>query len=195
MSDMYNSNTSTNYSGESGRISIKPNDILIENISSILISLIEENKNLKNYKEKILLQKKLIFESPEIPPISIKDYLFRIQSFSEVEDSTLIVSLIYIDKICDTASIILSEYNVHRILFMSILMALKYNEDMFYDNKYYSKIAGVPLKELKKMEYEYIKLVNFDLYVNKAIFEKYKKYINSINSIKNKTLEDDITFY
>lgn len=195
MSDMYNSNTSTNYSGESGRGSIKPNDILIEKINSILISLIEENKNLKNYKEKIILQKKLIFESQEIPPISIKDYLYRIQSFSEVEDNTLIISLIYIDKICDNASIILTEYNVHKILFVSILLAIKYNEDTFYDNKYYSKIAGVPLKELKNMEYEYIKLINFDLYVNKAIFENYKNYIYSINSIKNKTLDDDETFF
>ena len=195
MSDMYYSNTSTNYSGESARDSIKPNDILIEKINSILISLIEENKNLKNYKEKIILQKKLIFESQEIPPISIKDYLYRIQSFSEVEDNTLIISLIYIDKICDNASIILTEYNVHKILFVSILLAIKYNEDTFYDNKYYSKIAGVPLKELKSMEYEYIKLINFDLYVNKAIFEKYKNYIYSINSIKNKTLDDDETFF
>ena len=53
MSDTNCSNDSTNYSGESRRSSIKPNDILIDNISSTLESLIEENKHLLNYNEKI----------------------------------------------------------------------------------------------------------------------------------------------
>ena len=181
MSDKDENDSSTDY--ESTRNSLNSNNILIENISAILESLIEENKNLQNYHELISKQKNLIFNSPDIPSISIQDYLYRVHSFSEVEDNTLILALIYIDKICDISSIILSEYNIYKILFTSIVIAIKYNEDLYYDNKYYARIAGVTLKELKKMESEFLELIKFELYVNKNIFEKYKRYINKINII------------
>ena len=190
MSDIEDSISSTSeYSGsESPSFNKNDNNILLDNISSILESLIEENKNLQNYKEKMKLQKKLIFYSREVPSISIKDYLYRINNFSEAEDNTFILALIYIDKICEIASIILSEHNIHRILFVSILIAIKYNEDVYYDNKYYAKIAGVSSKELRKMESEYLKLIKFELYVNKNVFDKYKNYIcknDNMNKIKN----------
>jgi len=74
---------------------------------------------------------------------------------------------------------------------MSILTAIKYNEDMYYDNEYYAKIAGISSKELKNMELEYLKLIKFELYVIKSKFDKYKNYFNEIkdsNKVKNKSL-------
>ena len=186
--------SSTNDYSTSGRSSFNSNssnNSLIEKINSALESLIEENKNLENYKENMKQQKKSIFFSTEVPEISVLDYLYRIQNFSDAEDNTFILALIYIDKICETASIVLSENNIHRILFMSILTAIKYNEDLYYDNEYYAKIAGISTKELKKMELEYLKLIKFELYVNKSKFDKYKNYINEIkdtNKIKSKCL-------
>ena len=194
MSDTNCSNDSTDYSGKSGRssISIEPNETLIENISSIIESLIEENKNLLDYKEKLKIQKKSVFNKDELPHISIKNYLHRIQTFSEAEDNTLIISLIFLDKICDTASIILTEYNVHRLLFISILIAIKYNEDLVFELDCYSKIAGMTKKEINKLEYQFLKLINFEVFVHKKIFEKYKSYINNINLMKDKIYEEDI---
>ena len=102
--------SSTNDYSTSERSSFNTNDnSLIEKINSILESIIEENKNLENYKENMKLQKKSIFFSTEIPEISVLDYLYRIQNFSDAEDNTFILALIYIDKICETASIVLSE--------------------------------------------------------------------------------------
>ena len=158
----------------------KSNNLLIDKINIILTSLLEENKFNKNYKEKIGKQKKIIFYSNEIPSISIKDYLNRILSFTDIEDNTLILSLIYIDKICEKNSIILSEHNIHRILFSSILISIKFNEDIYYKNKFYAKVAGVSAKELKKMESEFLRLIDFDLCVNDNLFVKYKKFINKI---------------
>ena len=174
--------SSINDCSTSGRSSLNSNDnSLIDKISSVLESLINENKNLENYKESMKKQKNSIFFSTEIPEISVLDYLYRIQNFSDAEDNTFILALIYIDKICETASIVLSENNIHRILFMSILTAIKYNEDLYYDNEYYAKIAGISAKELQKMELEYLKLIKFELYINKSKFDKYKNYINEIN--------------
>ena len=36
------------------------------------------------------------------------------------------------------------------------------------------------------MESEFLRLIQFDLYVNKNIFEKYKKYINKVNEMNKK---------
>ena len=119
----------------------------------------------------------MVFYSSDIPTISIKDYLYRIQSLSKVEDNTLILALIYIDKIYEKTSIILTEFNIHRILFTSILIAIKYNEDIFYENNFYAKIAGVTDKELRKMEITFLRLIKFELYANKSLFEKYKNNI------------------
>jgi hypothetical protein len=190
MSDFEEIDSSTNDYESSERNSHKSNDLLIiDNISDILLSLIEENKNLYNYEEEISKQKKSIFFSSEIPSISIKAYLYRIHKYTEVEYNTLILALIYIDKICEKASIILSEFNIHQILFTSIIIAIKYNEDLYYYNKYYAKIAGVTPKELQKMEGEFLRLIKFELYINKKIFDKYRNYINKINAI-NKMLKE-----
>ena len=158
-----------------------PNFDLIRAIAITLNSILETNKNLENYKEIIRDQSRQVFSANIIPSISIKDYLIRIQTYSNIERSTLIISLIYIDRFCNKAKVTLTHYNIHRILFSSILMGVKFNEDNFYDNKYYSQIAGVKLKELKVLEYNFIKMLNCELYVSRDLYDKYEIYLNNFN--------------
>ena len=164
------------------------NKDLINAISVTLSTIIEENKKLQNYKEILMRQSKMIFSSKTIPNISIYDYLIRIQTYSLIEKSTLILSLIYIDRLCELCKLTLTFYNIHRIVFAAILIAIKYNEDNFYDNKYYAEIAGVKLKELKLIEYQFVELIDFNMYVSDEIFNKYNTYLNSFQ--KNQTLND-----
>ena len=156
---------------------------LIKSISKTLITLLEENKNLQNYKEVIKRQSKMIFSANSIPNISINDYLIRIQTYSEIEKSTLILALILIDHTCKKSGLVLTYYNIHRLLFGAILISVKYNEDSYYDNKFYSEIAGVKLKELKTIEYTFLELNDFNVYVNKTEFEQYKKNLEIFNEI------------
>ena len=116
---------------------LKKNLILIKSISNALTTILEENKKLDNYKEIIKKQSKMVFSANSIPGISINDYLIRIQTYSGIEKSTLILSLILIDHLCRKSELILSYYNIHRVLFGSILISIKFNEDSYYDNKFY----------------------------------------------------------
>ena len=142
--------------------------------------ILEGNKNLENYNEIISAQSRQVFSANNIiPSISIKDYLIRIQTYSNIERSTLIISLIYIDRLCNKTKIMLTHYNIHRILFSSILIAIKFNEDNFYDNKYYSRISGVKLKELKALEYNFIKMLDCELYINRELYNKYEVYLKN----------------
>ena len=111
---------------------------LLKQISDILNSIISENKKTENS-----TQENSPFRHDNIPNISLFDYLFRIQKYTGIENSTLIIALIYIDRICHKKKLTLTKFNIHRLLFTSIIASIKYNEDIIYNNLFYSKIGGI----------------------------------------------------
>ena len=154
-------------------------NLLIKSISKTLVLILEQNKKLNDYNQIVMLQSKMVFSAHSIPKISLFDYLTRIQTYSSIEAPTLICSLIYIDRICDIAGITLTYYNIHRILFAAVLTSIKYNEDVFYDNNYYAQVAGVRTKELKMIEYNFLELIEFNLFILEEEYLKYKNYLES----------------
>ena len=86
--------------------------------------------------------KKSHFTASQIPSISIEDYLERILYYARPEPSTLICSLIYIDRLCSVGKITLTNFNVHRVIFTSVFLSIKYNEDEKYKLDYYAQIGG-----------------------------------------------------
>lgn len=148
--------------------------LIINSISSTL------EKLLKNKKQKKIASnlKELVkpFKTYKIPDLSIKDYLKRIIKYTNCEINTLIYSLIYLDRIC-LNNIYLSPFNIHKFLFVSILLAIKINEDNIYLNSYYSQIAGVGLNELNSLEYNLCKILNYNFFVNDCTFNVYKEAI------------------
>ena len=151
---------------------------LINSISKALNTILDKNKNVKNYKDILKKQSMMYFSANTIPNITIKDYLMRIQNYSEVEKSTLILSLILIDRMCRKSGILLTHYNIHRILFSSLLVSIKYNEDSYFDNNFYSQIAGVKPNELKLLEYTFLEYNGFNIYVKDDEYKQYEKYLN-----------------
>ena len=146
---------------------------LLKEISEILTSIIQNNRKNRNGKND-----NSPFVHEHAPKISIFDYLLRIQKYSNIENSSFIIALIYIDRICTKKRIILTKYNIHRILFTAILIAAKYNEDIIYDNLYYSKIAGVEIKELLVLENTFLNYIDFDLFISNDIYKQYSEYLN-----------------
>ena len=171
-----------NISQKKDELKIK-NVKLIQAISEILTKIIEQNKKQENYKEILFKQKNMIFSANSIPKISIFDYLIRINKYSEIEASTLICSLILIDHISQSSNIILTYYNIHRIILAAIFASIKYNEDSFYDNKFYAEIAGVKLKELKMIEYTFLELIDFNMFIKTEEYEEYKNYLEKFYEI------------
>ena len=159
----------------------KINESLLNKINLIFKVVLEENRKLQNYSDKIMSQKNLSFYSNYIPSISTKNYLFRIVNYTEIEDNTIIIALIYIDRICEIAKIMLNPYNIHKIIFTAILLAIKYNEDIIFNFEYYSKVAGISIKEMQILERDFSILIRFKFFVSKEYFEKYKKYIDNID--------------
>ena len=148
-------------------------------ISLILEEIIQRNKEHPSYKKLLKKQSKSIFNMNKIPKITVLEYLHRINQFTELERSTLICTLIYLDRITKSNLIILTEYNVYGLLLMSIIVSIKYNEDVNFLNDYYCKIAGLNLKEFNKIEAEYVYCINFNFFIKDNEFQTYKKYLEN----------------
>jgi hypothetical protein len=153
--------------------------LIIIKISDLLSDICDDNtKNLKG--EKNLYIKPFLMRN--IPPISIKDYLERLCKYSKIDTSTIILILIYIDRICNIQKFKLTYYNVYKLILASMIIAIKYNEDEYYSNKFYSKLGGVSISEIIFLEYNFLSLIHYNLFVNNELFKKYNEYISSADS-------------
>ena len=103
----------------------------------------------------------------------------------------MVLILIYIDRICNIYKCKLSYYIIHKLILGSIMLAIKYNEDENYSLKFYAKIGGVSLSELLNLEYNFISLINFNLFVTDELFHKYYDFILSSDSDDDSDYDND----
>jgi hypothetical protein len=69
---------------------------------------------------------------------------------------------------------------------MSVYLAICFNEDLKYSKQFYSKICGVELKNFILMEYEFIKLINYNLYFDTDYYKIYYNLIKDLLIVSNK---------
>ena len=124
-----------------------------------------------------------------IPSMPIKNYLIRLCQFTKINESTIIIILIYIDRICNINKFTLTYRNIYKIILSSMVVAIKYNEDNFYSSDIYAKIGGLSIKELNYLEFHFLVLIKFSLFVEKDLFDKY--YDNIMSFTENNESEDE----
>ena len=156
-------------------------------ISEIFIDKCEEGKS--NIESKIYLLKS--FTSRKIPKISIKDFLDRLLKYGKTFDEIAIILFIYIDKICNKHKINLNYYNIHKLIFAAFIVAIKFHEDENYSMSYYAKLGGITNKEAIKLEYEFISLIDFKLFVEQKVYDKYYSYLHSLDENEDDLFDDD----
>ena len=143
--------------------------------AKILLTILSENKKSPDYFKKINSNQDGHFTYKVKPGISLLDYLRRILKYVKIEYSTLIIAMIYIDRICKE-KVFLNEFNIHRVMLIAIYMAYTYNEDRIYDNKYLALVSGLNKSEMLLLEEDFLDLIDFNLFVREEIFEQYQKY-------------------
>ena len=154
----------------------------VEIISDLLNNICQENKS-KKQRQNFLFKS---FINKNIPSISVKDYIFRLVKHSKINESTIIILLIYIDRICKINNFFLTYYNIHKLILAAFIIAIKYNEDNYYSMIIYSKIGGVTITELNHLEIEFLKLIKFNLFIPEML---YNKYYNDLMSLKSDSEE------
>ena len=180
-----NSNNSTKNNSTNSLIQLDSQKIsLLDSIISNLELIIEENKKLNNYQKIIKLQRKLIFSSLKYSKISLSQYIKRINKYTEMGESTFIIALIYIDRICELSNIILTPFNIHRLICTSVIIAIKYNEDIIYENSFYADVFGIDSEELILLELKFLELINFNLFIHTKQFNQYQNYLIKLMELK-----------
>ena len=146
---------------------------LISSISQKLEKIIENNNyyEYNNDEHNLLIN---AFNSKEFIDIPIYEFLTRIIMYFNCQDSSLIISLIYLDKLI-MKNININKYNIYQLLFTCLLISVKYNEDNIYKNNYYSEIIGITLEQLNLLEYNLYYLLDFNAYIKNETYEYYKK--------------------
>ena len=161
------------YKENNGNIS-EENLKIISSIASNLEEII--NDNYINYNN--LISKKDNFCSIYLPCISIENYLKRIFYYCKINISTLILAIVYIDYFCEINGYILTLNNIYRIIMVSIVLSIKFNEDIFYGNSFYAKVGSFNPELLNSLEFEFYIKINFKLLVNESYYEKYFNYFS-----------------
>ena len=141
-----------------------------------LLNILSVNKKYPDYYEKIKSNKDFHFTVLMQPGLSLLNYLRRILHFLKLDFSTLIIAMIYIDRICKE-KVFLNEFNIHRIMIIAIYIAYSYNEDKTYDNNYLSLVSGMSKNEILTLEEDFLELIEFKLFVNDEVYHQYKEYI------------------
>lgn len=118
------------------------------------------------------------FHAIKAPDISIKDYLERIQKYFGCSNECFVLSLVYIDRIVKlhdefTVSIL----NIHRLLITSVMLAAKFFDDVYYSNAFYVRVGGVRTKELNLLEWQFLALVDYHLFVAPREYDQYRKNV------------------
>ena len=148
-------------------------NIIIDSISFNLENLIRANQNEAKY-----CPQDLFFLS-FIPKISLNEYIRNLVKQTNMEISTLILAVIYIDRFCYINHYTITRNNIIRILLTTCLLSLKFNQDNIITNEAYSKIACVSMKDLQILEIHMYFKLKFSLMVQDSLYKKYYEYFKS----------------
>ncbi|CAK93595.1 unnamed protein product (macronuclear) [Paramecium tetraurelia] len=125
-----------------------------------------------------------VFHTNKKPQISIYKYIERIKMYSYCSNECFVLALIYIDRVQErNQDVVINSYCVHRLnldqlyrfMLACILMSIKYNDDDYYKNDYYSRVGGITLQELNALEQELLTLLDYQLFVSQNQYYYYKE--------------------
>eukprot|EP01059_Diplonema_ambulator_P037200 TRINITY_DN96_c0_g7_i1.p1 TRINITY_DN96_c0_g7~~TRINITY_DN96_c0_g7_i1.p1 ORF type:complete len:184 (+),score=44.76 TRINITY_DN96_c0_g7_i1:62-553(+) len=114
-----------------------------------------------------------VYDSATKPAISLEDYMQRLVHHSRCGLDAIIISIIYMDRICVRTGIVITENNVHRLLLAGFIVAIKWSQDRVCTNTHYATVGGVDLKELNRLERTALEAMSWETHVENVVFSRY----------------------
>lgn len=57
---------------------------------------------------------------------------------------------------------------------VTLLLASKYHDDLYFNNKTFAFVGGITPRELNELELHLLAAIDFDMYINPEDFAEYK---------------------
>jgi len=127
-----------------------------------------------------------VFDSSAIPPITIEKYLSRLSQYFRCSDAAFIAALILVDRLLeyDGGRLPLTTRNVHRLFLASLVVAVKYHEDLVYSNSHYAKAGGVQVREVNRLERVVVATLDFELRVEPEQYRTYEASLKMLSATR-----------
>lgn len=160
----------------------QPQPQLSDSIARALLSAIEEQAPVPAPMPKRTPD---MFDSSEVPGISIEKYLRRLQAVFRCSEACFIGAIVVMDRYLD-ADVAgqeprrLTALNVHRLYLACLVVTVKYNEDLVYGNSHYAKAGGIPLREVNRLERHLLMALDYDLRVQPEEISQYEEMLMQI---------------
>jgi len=114
------------------------------------------------------------FHSFYAPRVTLREYVERIVTYAPCTVESFVVSLVYLNRIANfQGALFINAHTIHRLFLTSLLLAAKYCDDVFFNNKHYSRIGGISCKEMNALELEFLFRIKFECNVSAAEFNQF----------------------
>ena len=148
---------------------------VVANLKDIIVENQQNGLNKYAYRDNI-------FYFEQTPSISLEKYIRHLVKYTQMNISTLILSVIYIDLFCEKYKFVLTLNNIYRLILISVFISLKYNEDTLINTKTYATIAGVSPEDLNNLEYQMCVALDFSFYVKSEHYQQYLVYFSKYSA-------------
>lgn len=131
-----------------------------------------------------------IFDSSVVPNISVERYLQRLKAVFDCSDAVFVLALIMIDRLLEKESIEpqrITMQNVHRLYLASLIVTVKYNEDLVYGNSHYARAGGIQLREVNRLERFFLRALDYDFHVQPEQYHLYERALRVLRSQSSST--------
>lgn len=148
---------------------------LIESISSLIEDTIKRNQAKKKFSKRTVF----FSENANLLDISIYNYILYIYAYLNLEFSSIVLTLISINRLLERTKDQLSKNNFYKLFITSCLLNSKLNEDPSYDYEVYARVGKIDKNELIFLEKEYFQMLDYKLFVNDEVYRRYYDFIKN----------------
>ena len=133
------------------------------------------------------------FETSVTPQIKLSQYVWRIAEYTYTSPSTLLIALIYVNRILDSQQACLSVMNVYKLFFIAVRIASKVNDLRTLNNKNFAGVGGISNEQLNELEALFVTLLDFNVFVSPPeFFQCANKVLNLDTSLSTQQLLDPL---
>ncbi len=114
------------------------------------------------------------YETNAAPPITIDAYVQRISEYTYISPSTLLCSLVILDRLAGRhPTLLFTMLNIYKIFFVAVRIASKVVDLRTLNNKNFAPVGGISNRHLNDIEARMLIDLRFDLYISPADFRAY----------------------